>query len=62
MADPRRERLRIEVEGLHCVGCAETLREAVGQLPGLELARADVDRRSLVADVDTGKTDRERLR
>ena len=61
MAELPRERLRIEVEGLHCVGCAETLREAVGQFPGFELVRVDVDRGCLVVDLEPGKTDRERL-
>lgn len=61
MAGSPRERLRIEVEGLHCVRCADALREAVGQLPAVELVRVEVEKGCLVAEIDPAKTPRERL-
>lgn len=57
-----RETLRVEVENLHCEGCAATLREALGDLPGLELAKVDVERRSLRIELDPELTGREEVR
>lgn len=61
MSDRRRERLRIEVEGLHCEGCAETLREVLGEMPATELLRIDLDKSSVVAEFDAGDTTPERV-
>ena len=54
--------LRVEVENLHCEGCAETLRGALGGRPGIELSEVDVDRSRFRVELDSETTDREELR
>lgn len=54
--------LRLEVENLHCEGCAETLREALGNRPGLELATVDVERQCLRVELDPEVIGGEELR
>lgn len=54
-------RLRIDVEGLHCAGCAETLREAVSPSSEARVARIDVDEGYLLADLQEDSGSREAL-
>ena len=57
-----RELLRVEVENLHCEGCAEALREALGERAGLELEAVNVKQGYLRVRLDLERTDREGLR
>jgi copper chaperone CopZ len=54
--------LSLTVPRIRCEGCAETIRAALGQLPGVRVTRVAVATREVRVELDPARTDEAAIR
>jgi copper chaperone len=53
--------MTISVPGIHCEHCKHSIEGALVPLPGVSVARVDIDTRTVTVEVDEARVDRAQL-
>lgn len=51
------KKIELKIKGMHCVGCENTVKEAVSSLKGVKNAKVDYARENAIIEFDAAKTD-----